>query len=210
MAALKRADGEHTCGARCKQSGRPCPVRPEPGKKRCYLHGGRTLQVRRAKTAAARGIAHMAGAALAALGKSAWPLRAHEHKNAGGHCRKHLIAGRCSQHRRSRFLSLENRLQIRPRYRGVSFWVSRQFTGLSRDNDTASTCLSLLTRAPCVTLLPPPANKCPSQVRASPRSRRDRAACARSLSLPPMQPQARPGHALWIRRRSIWDSAARM
>ena len=42
MAALKRADGEHTCGARCKQSGRPCPVRPEPGKKRCYLHGGRT------------------------------------------------------------------------------------------------------------------------------------------------------------------------
>ena len=42
MSALKRADGEHTCGARCKQSGLPCPVRPEPGKKRCYLHGGRT------------------------------------------------------------------------------------------------------------------------------------------------------------------------
>ena len=32
MSALKRADGEHTCGARCKQSGRPCPVRPEPGR----------------------------------------------------------------------------------------------------------------------------------------------------------------------------------
>ncbi len=42
MAAIKRADGEHTCGARCKQTGRPCPVRPEPGKRRCYLHGGKT------------------------------------------------------------------------------------------------------------------------------------------------------------------------
>ena len=36
-AALARADGEHTCGARCKQTGRPCPVRVEPGKRRCYL-----------------------------------------------------------------------------------------------------------------------------------------------------------------------------
>ena len=41
-AAFARADGEHTCGARCKQTGRPCPVRVEPGKRRCYLHGGKT------------------------------------------------------------------------------------------------------------------------------------------------------------------------
>ena len=42
MAALARSDREHTCGARCKQIGRPCPVRVEPGKRRCYLHGGKT------------------------------------------------------------------------------------------------------------------------------------------------------------------------
>ena len=42
MSALARSDREHTCGARCKQTGRPCQVRPEPGKRRCYLHGGRT------------------------------------------------------------------------------------------------------------------------------------------------------------------------
>ena len=40
--AIKQADREHRCEAKCKQSGRPCPCRPALGKKRCRVHGGLT------------------------------------------------------------------------------------------------------------------------------------------------------------------------
>lgn len=40
--ALALADQMTRCGAKTKSTGLPCKCRPEPGKRRCKLHGGKT------------------------------------------------------------------------------------------------------------------------------------------------------------------------